>query len=155
MVTAEVTFSKNDLLGLKNPMTLIGVDWETYEEISEELGESTSLHLTFNNGTLTIMPVTEIHEMLIVLLERFIGLVSLATQKNIIPTGKATLRSKRRNYGSCSQFCKLPPGVWQQFCPQPEYCRFAVLPGAGGQGHYQSVNLSLMGTNKSFWVCVC
>lgn len=99
MVTAEITFSKNDLLGLKNPMTLFGINWETYEEISEELGESTSLHLTFNKGTLTIMPVTEIHEMLIVLLERFIGLVTLATQKNIIPTGKATLRSKRRNYG--------------------------------------------------------
>ena len=99
MITAEVTISKNDLLGLKNPMTLVGIDWETYEEISEELGESTSLHLTFDKGTLTIMPVTEIHEILIILLERFITLVSLATQKNIVPTGKATMRSKRRNYG--------------------------------------------------------
>jgi len=36
---------------------------------------------------------------LIILLERFITLVSLATQKNIVPTGKATMRSKRRNYG--------------------------------------------------------
>lgn len=99
MITAEVTISKNDLLGLKNPMTLVGINWETYEEISEELGESTSLHLTFDKGTLTIMPVTEIHEILIILLERFITLVSLATQKNIVPTGKATMRSKRRNYG--------------------------------------------------------
>ena len=99
MVTAEITFSRNDLLGLQNPMTLFGVDWETYEEISEEIGESTSLHLTFSKGTLTIMPVTEIHELLTSLLHNFITFTGLALRKNIVPTGKATLRSKRRNYG--------------------------------------------------------
>jgi Uma2 family endonuclease len=99
MVTAEISFSRKDLVGLKHPMSVVGVDWETYEEISEELGERAPLHLTFDKGTLTFMPVTELHEMLIVLLERFIGLVSLATQKNIIPTGKATMRSERRGYG--------------------------------------------------------
>lgn len=80
-------------------MEFVGIDWETYEEISEELGESTPLHLTFNKGVLTFMPVTELHEILIVLLERFITLVALETQKNIVPTGKATLRSERRSYG--------------------------------------------------------
>jgi Uma2 family endonuclease len=99
MVTAEISFSRNDLLGLQNPVTLIGIDWEKYEEISEEFGESASLHLTFNKGTLTILPVTEIHEILTILLERFVTLVSLATRKNIVSTGKATMRSKRRNYG--------------------------------------------------------
>ncbi len=99
MITAEVTFSKNELLGLKYPMEFVGIDWQTYEEISEELGESNLLQLTYKKGILTIMPVTELHEMLIILLERFITIVSLTTQKNIIPTGKATMRSKRRNYG--------------------------------------------------------
>jgi Uma2 family endonuclease len=99
MITAEITFSRESLINLKHPMEFVGIDWETYEEISEELGESTSLHLTYNKGVLTVMPVTEFHEMLIVLLERMVGLVSLATQTNIIPTGKATMRSKRRNYG--------------------------------------------------------
>lgn len=99
MVTAEITFSREQLLGLNHPIEWFGVDWQTYEDISEELGESTSLHLTYNKGVLTIVPVTELHEILIILLERFITLVSLATQKNVIPTGKATLRSKRRAYG--------------------------------------------------------
>lgn len=99
MITAEITFSKKDLLGLKNPMTLFGVDWETYEEISEELGESTSLHLTYNKGSLTIMPVTEIHELLTSLLHNFITFAGLTLRINVVPTGKATLRSKRRNYG--------------------------------------------------------
>ncbi len=99
MITAEVTFSRESLINLKHPMEFVGIDWQTYERISEELGESSSLHLTYNDGVLTIMPVTELHEMLIVLLERMIGLVSLATQTNIIPTGKATMRSERRKYG--------------------------------------------------------
>ncbi|HMS40461.1 MAG TPA: Uma2 family endonuclease [Pyrinomonadaceae bacterium] len=99
MVTAEITFSREQLLGLNHPIEWVGVNWQTYEDISEELGESTSFHLTYNKGVLTIMPVTELHETLIILLERFITLVSLVTQKNIIPTGKATLRSKRRDYG--------------------------------------------------------
>lgn len=99
MVTAEIKFSRNDLLGLKNPMTLIGIDWKTYEEISEELGESASLHLTFNKGTLTIMPVTEIHELLTHLLHDFIRFAGLALKINVIATGKATMRSKRRDYG--------------------------------------------------------
>lgn len=104
MVTAEVTISKNDLTGLNYPMELIGIDWETYKKISEELGESTPLHLTYRKGKLTFMPVTEIHEMLIVLLERIIGLVSLASRKEIVPTGKATLRSKRKDIGAEPDF---------------------------------------------------
>lgn len=99
MITAEVKFSRKELVALKYPMELVGVDWATYEEISEEIGESSPLHLIFNRGTLTIMPVTEIHEMLISLIERFITIVSLVKRINIVPTGKATMRSERRNYG--------------------------------------------------------
>jgi Uma2 family endonuclease len=99
MVTAEVTFSKKDFIGLKHPLQYIGIDWGTYEQISEELGESTSLHLTYNKGTLTIMPVTELHELLTSLLHNFITFTGLSLRMNIVPTGKATMRSKRRAYG--------------------------------------------------------
>ncbi len=99
MITAEVTFSREKLLSLKHPMEYVGIDWQTYEDISAEIGESRAIQLTYKKGFLTIMPVSEIHELLIVLLERMIGFVSVATRTNIIPTGKATLRSKRRNYG--------------------------------------------------------
>lgn len=99
MVTAEVTISKEQLSGLKYPIEYFGIDWQTYQDISEELGDSTSLHLTYNKRVLTIIPVTELHENLIVLLERMIGFVSLILQMEITPTGKATLRSKRKGYG--------------------------------------------------------
>lgn len=99
MITAEVTISAEKLRNLKHPMQYVGVDWITYEQISEELGESSSLHLFYDKGSLTVMPVTELHELIIILLERLIGVVSLVTQREIIPTGKATLRSERLGYG--------------------------------------------------------
>ncbi|MCW5959520.1 MAG: Uma2 family endonuclease [Pyrinomonadaceae bacterium] len=99
MITAEVTFSKENLVGLKYPMQYSGIDWQTYREIANEIGETRSLQLIYHDGTLTIMPITEIHEMLTILLERMVGLVSLTLRQNIIPTGKATIRSKRRNLG--------------------------------------------------------
>ncbi len=99
MITAEVTFSRERLLGLKYPMQYDGIDWQTYEDISAEIGESRAVQLTYNNGFLTIMPVTEIHELLTGLLHDFIRFAGLALQVNVINTGKATMRSKRRNYG--------------------------------------------------------
>lgn len=99
MITAEVTFSREKLLSLKHPMEYVGIDWQTYEDISEELGESTPLHLTYNKGVLTIMPVTELHELLTGFLHNFIIFAGMTLRINVISTGKATMRSKRRNYG--------------------------------------------------------
>lgn len=99
MVTAEVTFTREALVSLKHPMQYVGIDWHTYEEISEEIGESSPIHLTYNNGVLTIMPVTELHELLTGLLHDFVRLAGLALRMNVIATGKATMRSERRNYG--------------------------------------------------------
>lgn len=99
MITAEITFSRKELLSLKHPMTLFGVGWETYEEISEELGESSPFHVTFDNGTLTIMPVTELHELLISLLDKFITFAGMHLRVNVIPTGSATMRSRLKLIG--------------------------------------------------------
>lgn len=99
MITAEVTFSRERLLSLKYPMQYDGIDWQTYEDISAEIGESRAVQLTYDKGFLTIMPVTEIHELLTGLLHDFIRFAGLALRVNVINTGKATMRSKRRNYG--------------------------------------------------------
>lgn len=100
MVTTQTTFSKRELmenLTPQKPLLLFGVSWADYEKISKEFGESRSFHLTFDKGVLTVMPVTEIHEVLIALIEKFMTLVSLSERVNIIATGKATLQSKRRD----------------------------------------------------------
>lgn len=99
MITAEVTFSRESLINLKHPMEFVGIDWQTYEDISEEIGESSPVHLTYNNGVLAIMPVTELHELLAGLLHDFIRFAGLALKLNVINTRKAAMRSRRRNYG--------------------------------------------------------
>lgn len=99
MVTAEVTISRAQLVRLTHPMEYVGIDWETYEEISEELGESSPLHVTYNKGTLTIMPVTELHELLISLLDKFVTFSGMFLRVNVVPTGGATMRSKMKLIG--------------------------------------------------------
>ena len=89
MITAEVTFSRERLVSLRHPMEYIGIDWQTYEDISEELGASASLHLTYNKGVLTIMPVTELHELLTDLLHDFIRFAGFALQ-----IGRASCRER-------------------------------------------------------------
>lgn len=99
MVTAEITITRDQLLGISQPMQYAGIDWPTYEAISEELGESGSVRLAYKKGILTAMPITELHESIIRLLERLIGIVSLVCQTDILPTGSATIRSERRQIG--------------------------------------------------------
>ena len=99
MVTTEVTFSRSELVRLRHPMELVGIDWTAYEEISDEIGESNPLHLTYNKGVLTIMPTTEIHELLTTFLHDFIRMAGMTLRLNVVPTGKATMRSERRGYG--------------------------------------------------------
>ena len=99
MITAEITFSRNELLALKYPMEFVGIDWQTYEDISAELGESRAIQLTYKKGFLTIMPITELHEFLTGFLHDLIRFAGLSLRINVIDTGKATIRSKRRNYG--------------------------------------------------------
>jgi len=99
MVTAETTFSRKELLALKTPMTLFGIGWATYEEISQEVGANRSLHITFDRGTLTVMPITELHELLSSLLDRFVTLAGMTLKLNIVPTGQATMRSKQNLIG--------------------------------------------------------
>ena len=99
MITAEITFSRNELLALKYPMEFVGIDWQTYEDISAELGASRAIQLTYKKGFLTIMPITELHEFLTGFLHDLIRFAGLSLRINVIDTGKATIRSKRRNYG--------------------------------------------------------
>lgn len=99
MVTAQITFSRAELSGLKYPMSLIGIAWDAYEEISRELGESSPFHITFDKGTLTIMPITELHELLISLLNNFVTFAGMQLRINVVPTGGATLRSKEKLIG--------------------------------------------------------
>ena len=86
------------MIDLAHPVHIPGVDWETYKEISEELGESRR-HISFDDGIVTIMPITELHELLTGLLHNFVTLTGIFLRSNVIPTGQATMRLKSAGLG--------------------------------------------------------
>lgn len=99
MVTAEFTVTKDQLLRITHPVQYLGIDWDTYLAISEELGENRPLILTFEKGILTIMPLSELHELLRTILHDFIRIAALATNTNIRSIGSATMRSRKKLIG--------------------------------------------------------
>lgn len=99
MFTSQVSISIDTLLHLEHPMQYVGFDWAAYEQISEEIGEGSGLKLTYKEGSLTIMPTSELHEIVAGILHNFIALAGMALRKEIVSTGSATLRSKRRSLG--------------------------------------------------------
>jgi Uma2 family endonuclease len=80
-------------------MQYVGLDWPAYEKLSKEIGEGSGLKLTYKEGLLTIMPTSERHELIAGILQNLITFAGMALQKDIVSTGSATLRSKRRNFG--------------------------------------------------------
>lgn len=99
MVTAEFTVTKDQLLRIIHPVQYIGIDWETYLAISAELGENRPLILTFEKGILTIMPLSELHELLRTILHDFIRIAALSLNANIRSIGSATMRSRKKMIG--------------------------------------------------------
>lgn len=99
MVTLEVQLSKEQMLGFTHTVQYVGMKWEAYEAISEELGENSPIHITYHNGSLFIKPITKPHEMLVRGLERLIGVVTRVTRIPIYTFGSASLRSYRRLIG--------------------------------------------------------
>ena len=74
---------------MKQPVEYDGIDWKTYEEISEQVSESSRMHVNYYKGTLTIMPLSELHEILANLLDKFVTFASIYLQVNVVPTGGA------------------------------------------------------------------
>lgn len=99
MVTAEFTVTKDQLLRITHPVQYIGIDWDTYLAISAELGENRPLILTFEKGILTIMPLSELHELLRTILHDFIRIAALSLNTNIRSIGSATMRSRKKMIG--------------------------------------------------------
>ena len=84
---------------MKQPVEYDGIDWETYEEISEQVSESSRMHVNYYKGTLTIMPLSELHQILANLLDKCVTFTSIYLQVNVVPTGGATRRSKSKLIG--------------------------------------------------------
>ena len=81
---------------LVEPQTTVlsPVSWQTYENLLNDLGEESQVHLTYNQGQLEIImsPLLPPHEIYSVLFDRFIDILSDELGMDIRSLGSTTLR---------------------------------------------------------------
>ncbi|MGH9803222.1 MAG: Uma2 family endonuclease, partial [Blastocatellia bacterium] len=74
--------------------------WEDYVELSEQVGETHRLRLSFNDGTLKIMSLSLEHEKYADFIKRLMHQLSFRLRLNILFSGSATLRKKKKSKGN-------------------------------------------------------
>src|SRR5215475_15107469 len=77
-----------------------GVTWEEYEELLDQVGEASGLRISYNDGTLKAMSLSVEHETCVRFIEALIGAIRIALRINIISTGSATMRKRRKKKGN-------------------------------------------------------
>src|SRR5437016_10649422 len=90
MISPTEESSKVDLLPPDAVLIQQGVSWDEYEELLE-MG---SLRISYDDGTLQIMTVSQKHEEYSTLIERIVDLISLRLRIKILFYGSATMRKK-------------------------------------------------------------
>jgi Uma2 family endonuclease len=76
-----------------------GVGWYDYEELLEAVGEASSLRISFDNGTLQIMTLSQRHEKYATLIERMVDRMSSFLRVKILFYGSATMRKRQKQKG--------------------------------------------------------
>src|SRR4029078_9338756 len=76
-----------------------GISWDEYEILLESVGDSHGLHISFDDGTLQIMTLSQKHEMYSTLIERIVSLLSLTMRIKVLFYGSATMRKKQKQKG--------------------------------------------------------
>lgn len=80
-------------------LTLHDVSWDDYEELLESLGDASGQRISYNEGTLQIMTLSQKHEKYSRLIERIVSLLSLSLRIRILSYGSTTMKKKRRQKG--------------------------------------------------------
>ena len=80
--------------------------WDSYEKISEAVGENGGLRISFDpKGMLEIMTLSTEHESLAEMIKRFVDRISVAKNLDILFFGSATIKKSRRIVGSEPDAC--------------------------------------------------
>jgi Uma2 family endonuclease len=77
-----------------------GVTWEEYEELLDQVGEASGVRISYNDGTLKVMSLSVEHEICVRFIEHLIGAITIKLRINIISTGSATMRKKKKKKGN-------------------------------------------------------
>lgn len=80
--------------------TFPNVTWEEYEELLEQVGEARHLRISYNSGVLKAMSVSLEHEKYADFFKSMMTIIRLRLRLNILFSGSATMRKKKKNKGS-------------------------------------------------------
>ena len=86
-------------------VTFHDVSWEEYERLIEELGEAAGLRVSYNEGTLEIMTLSNEHESYATFINLLIGHLSFRLRMNIRFFGSATMRTKKKQKANEPDAC--------------------------------------------------
>jgi len=80
-------------------LTQHGVSWEEYEELLETVGDASGLRISYDEGRLQIMTLSQRHERYSTLIERLVDRVSRLLRIKILFYGSTTMKKQRKQKG--------------------------------------------------------
>jgi len=86
-------------------VTFHSVSWEEYEQLLDEVGESSGFRISYDDGTLQIMTLSSEHEKYVRFFESLITAIRLRLHINIISFGSATIKRRRQKKGKEPDAC--------------------------------------------------
>lgn len=81
------------------------VGWDEYEELLLQVGESSGMRISFDNGSLQIMTTSPEHERYASFIERLVSTLSLQLRINILFFGSATIKKRGNRKGNEPDCC--------------------------------------------------
>jgi Uma2 family endonuclease len=81
-------------------VTFHNVTWDEYEELLAQVGDASGLRVSFSDGALKIMTLSDEHEKNVEFIKSLVGCVRLRLQVNILFFGSATMRKRKKTKGS-------------------------------------------------------
>jgi Uma2 family endonuclease len=73
-----------------------GVDWHTYNQLSESLGDGQHVHLIYDGKDLEIMVISHVHEILKGRASKIVNAVAMGRRVNYVDSGQATWKTTER-----------------------------------------------------------
>jgi Uma2 family endonuclease len=86
-------------------ITFHNVSWDAYEELLEQVGEASSLRISYNDGKLKVMSLSSEHEKYVLFINRLISQISIRLRRNILFFGSATMRKRKNTKGNEPDAC--------------------------------------------------
>jgi Uma2 family endonuclease len=97
---AEGIFEAIDRLPSDAVLIQHGVSWVEYEELLETVGEGSGLRISYDEGTLQVMTLSQQHEVYSTLIERIVDRVSSFLRIKALFYGSATMRRQSNMKGA-------------------------------------------------------